>query len=220
MPYAYAQLPIYHYHTFDRRNLQFTPVPVFIPPPPPPPPLEVPVYPHPDSDNDGAQDGAGDEATTSDDAPPDPKSGRHHLILLVLSSWAGSLDQSSTTNLSLNQEEPGPPDETPDTAPSGETPSPGDEAQVNSEEAQANAEPEPTTTDSEPLLEGPGSSEGPEAALDVPNWAADDQGPKEAVFPPIEPVVGSEGDAGHKEPDGGDHAVSILQCADPPSLLF
>lgn len=75
MSYGYAQLPIFHYHTFDRRNLQFTPVPVFIPRPPPPPPLEVPTYP-PDSDNDEAGDGAGDEASDPVDAPPDAKQGR------------------------------------------------------------------------------------------------------------------------------------------------
>lgn len=91
MPYGYAQLPIYHYHTFDRRNLQFTPVPVFLPPPPPPPTLEIPSYP-PDSDNDEPHNGAGDEALASDDAPPDDKLGRHHLTYPELSDRDESRD--------------------------------------------------------------------------------------------------------------------------------
>ena len=118
--------------------------------------------------------------------------------------------------MSLHKDGPGPPD---DTADSGDTPVPSDEGQVTAEEAPADVPLEPTTTDSEPLPEASGGGESPDAALDVPNWAADDQEPKEANFPPIEPVVENEGDAGHKEPDGADPTVSDPSCADPPSLL-
>lgn len=214
MSYGYAQLPIYHYHTFNRRNLQYTPIPVFIPPPPPPPPLEVPTFPNSDSDNDDTQDGAGDEGAAPDDAPPDLKSGRHDLICLVLSNRAESRHQIPSTNSHLNQDGSEPPDDVPDGADSGDAPAPSDEGKVSAEEAQVNVTPEPTATEK---LDG---GENPDAALDAPNWSADDQEPKEANFPPIEPVVGSEDDAGHKEPDGADLTVSFSKCADPPTLLL
>lgn len=38
-PYVYAQLPIYHYQTFDRQNVKFSNIPI-IPPNPKPPVID------------------------------------------------------------------------------------------------------------------------------------------------------------------------------------
>lgn len=136
----------------------------------------------------------------------------------MLLDRAASCGKSPITDFCLDQDEIEPPCDTPDAADSAKAPPPSDEGQVNAGEAQAA---EPTTTDSGPPPAESGNSESPDAALDVPGWAADQLEPKEANFPPIEPVVGDEVDAGNNEPVSADTpTVSFPSCAVHPSLLL
>ena len=92
--YAYAQLPVFHYQTFDRSNLQFTNHPVFKPPTPPPPPDPEPeesIVGDDDQDDEIIGDVVGDPEEEQV-KKPDGDAGKLHVhfksIIEIQCSWS------------------------------------------------------------------------------------------------------------------------------------
>ncbi|MCJ1485388.1 hypothetical protein MMC06_005562, partial [Schaereria dolodes] len=176
-PYGYAQLPAFHYQTFDRYNLQFSYVPI-IPPPP-----------APTKDSQGLNGGGGSGA---EDKVPDPPSGvessadgtgkqYQHVGWSFALSVTTVQGQPDTAN--LDEQSTGGQDAPADTQTEAEDVGDGGAVPLNP----ADGTPSEDKPNDEPSTSEPSG----EASSEAEEVSTERSEPKEAEFPPIDPAAGT-----------------------------
>ena len=190
LPYGYAKLPVYHYQTFDRFNLQFTYVPINTHPPPPPPPPSHPEGTQAPTEavGDGAENGVPDPPPGDDplsDSAGKPIFWTFAPLVILMPGQADQANPDEGTATAPNEPVDGE-KAAEDNADAGELALNLDGGQEESLPLAADAPIEPNTEDG-PTVDQ--SADG--APSDLPEDRAESSEPKEAEFPPIDPAAGT-----------------------------